>query len=305
MNQKDIKLLWGRAANRCSICRIELSQDASAENSTFTLGEQAHIVGESNTGPRGTSRLSIKERNSYHNIILLCPNHHTEIDNSELDWPVEILHQKKSEHELWVSETLSSVDSTRSLAKDLAVGAIIDTAVNLCRLDSWRDWTSRLLGPEPNVDVDMPDDLFEFRQRVSAALWPADLEELERSAATLAITIQNVFFRLQEHGEVTCEVWRPIKFYKAYGYNPNYDADVIRYDEWIDTIYSLTYEATKAANWFADVVRRDYNPMFFAETGRFIIMEGPFSDLSHHARLLQYDQEQRDQLPHILLHPDP
>lgn len=27
ITQKDIKLLWGRSGNRCSICRRELTQD--------------------------------------------------------------------------------------------------------------------------------------------------------------------------------------------------------------------------------------------------------------------------------------
>ena len=43
---KDIKILWGRSGNRCAICRTQLTQDAAAVSAAFTLGEQAHIVGE-------------------------------------------------------------------------------------------------------------------------------------------------------------------------------------------------------------------------------------------------------------------
>ncbi len=91
INQKDIKLLWGRSGNRCSICRVELTQDKAAVTSAFTLGEQAHIVGEKTNAARGTSSLTLDQRNGYHNLILLCPNHHTEIDKNEDDWPVEKL----------------------------------------------------------------------------------------------------------------------------------------------------------------------------------------------------------------------
>ena len=108
IQQKDIKLLWGRSGNRCAMCKVELTQDKNTDNASFTLGEQAHIVGEKEKASRGQSPLSEKQRNSYHNLILLCPNHHTEIDNNEQDWPLEKLHQLKSEHELWVSETLSA-----------------------------------------------------------------------------------------------------------------------------------------------------------------------------------------------------
>ena len=121
MNQKEIKLLWGRAANRCSICRVELTQDAKAHDAAFVLGEQAHIVGEKDDASRGKSPLTLEERNSYHNIILLCPTHHTEIDKNEVDWPVEKLHLTKSKHELWVRETLGDAADTKQLAKQVAV----------------------------------------------------------------------------------------------------------------------------------------------------------------------------------------
>ncbi len=98
MKERDIKLLWGRAANRCAICQSPLSQSASS--GTYLLGEQAHIVAESNDGPRGASILGLDDRNSYGNMILLCPNHHKEIDKNASDWPVEKLHITKTTHEL-------------------------------------------------------------------------------------------------------------------------------------------------------------------------------------------------------------
>ncbi len=90
----------------CSICRTHLARDKKSVNATFPLGEQAHIVAESESGPRGKSLLLADERNSYHNLILLCPTHHTEIDKNEADYPVEKLHILKSRHELWVRDSL-------------------------------------------------------------------------------------------------------------------------------------------------------------------------------------------------------
>ena len=108
ISQRDIKLLWGRAASRCSICRIELSQDNTAGSASFPIGEQAHIVGEEMDGPRGSSVLSPDERNSYHNLMLLCPTHHAIIDKNVEDYPVERLYLYKSRHELWVQQSLAS-----------------------------------------------------------------------------------------------------------------------------------------------------------------------------------------------------
>jgi hypothetical protein len=107
ISQKDIKLLWGNSGSRCAICRTELIQDKKAGDLSYVLGEQAHIVGEKQNSPRGDSSLSVEERNKYNNLILLCPNHHTEIDKNEYNWSIEKLHQQKSKHEKWVNDSLN------------------------------------------------------------------------------------------------------------------------------------------------------------------------------------------------------
>lgn len=117
ISQKDIKLLWGRAASRCSMCRVELTHDNQSTNSSFSLGEQAHIVAEQSNGPRGNSILPIDERNSYHNLILLCPTHHKIIDKSEKEFPIEKLHIIKSRHEMWVQDILTKEAS--NICKEL------------------------------------------------------------------------------------------------------------------------------------------------------------------------------------------
>jgi hypothetical protein len=101
MKMRDVKILWGRAANRCSFpeCRIELSP----EGGDYTIGEIAHIVAESSDGPRGEDVLPLDKRDEYQNLILLCPTHHTIIDNNPTEWTVERLKQIKQEHEKWVS----------------------------------------------------------------------------------------------------------------------------------------------------------------------------------------------------------
>lgn len=112
ISQPDIKLLWGRAASLCAICRTELTQDSKSTNLSFPVGEQAHIVAEKDNGPRGDSMLPVEERNSYHNLILLCPKHHIIIDRDVADFPVEKLYIIKSRHELWVRDTLEKKNNS-------------------------------------------------------------------------------------------------------------------------------------------------------------------------------------------------
>jgi len=100
----DTKRLWGRSGSRCALCRLQLS----AVDSEAVLGEMAHIVAQSADGPRGRSPLTTMERDSYSNLILLCPNDHASIDDNPGEWSVERLHTAKAEHEHWVQDLLDS-----------------------------------------------------------------------------------------------------------------------------------------------------------------------------------------------------
>src|SRR3990172_415788 len=119
MREKDIKLLWGRSGNRCAICKLEVTPDGESSS----IGEMAHIVARSLEGPRGKSNLSLDDRDQYENLILLCANHHAEVDNNPQIWSVELLHATKMEQQKWVSERLdkglifvSPVDNSEFLA---------------------------------------------------------------------------------------------------------------------------------------------------------------------------------------------
>lgn len=300
ISQKDIKLLWGRSGNRCAICKTLLTQDKNAVSAAYTLGEQAHIVGEKETAARGKSPLTTEERNTYHNLILLCPTHHTEIDSNEEDWPVEKLHQVKSEHELWVMETLSeSVDLTK-VAEAAAVTNIVDSAVELCDLENWKNWTSGALAPDPHWERNRPNRIYEFRQKVIGAIWPDGFDELRRATITLSVLLNQAAQKFMEHSDLQGDIYWPSKFYKRLDWNPNYDSDLRLYEEWLNECHRLIQESTKSANWFADVVRRDVNPMFFSDRGKFLVEEGPFEDLSFRTSLLEFQAEEKDGLPDAL-----
>jgi hypothetical protein len=98
--------LWGRAGAMCSFtaCRRQL---AWGRNEVRVRGEMAHIIGSSDDGPRGDPSLPLADRNRYENLILLCPNHHEEIDAELADFTSEVLEQMKAEHEAWVERQLT------------------------------------------------------------------------------------------------------------------------------------------------------------------------------------------------------
>ena len=145
ISEKDIKLLWGRAAERCSFpeCPMKLTQDKKLASDSYPLGEQAHIIGEAETAPRGKSNLTDTEINSYYNRILLCPNHHTIVDKNPEDYTVEKLHLFKDQHEYWVQHTLSEDKDSSKTAQNVNYADLIDAMVEACQLDSWDKWAYR------------------------------------------------------------------------------------------------------------------------------------------------------------------
>lgn len=106
IKERDRKILWGRAGSRCSICKKHLFSDKES-GSIVNIGEECHIHANKEKGKRWNPNLSEEGRNSYDNLILLCCNHHTEIDSDEEIYTVEKLHKIKNNHEEWVNERLS------------------------------------------------------------------------------------------------------------------------------------------------------------------------------------------------------
>lgn len=99
------RAIWVSSGGRCAICRCLLLEAGATP--TF-LGEVAHIIAEKPNGPRGSIELSSTLSNDQANLILLCANHHTEIDKLEGEYSVEFLRQIKSDHEAWVTHVLTA-----------------------------------------------------------------------------------------------------------------------------------------------------------------------------------------------------
>ena len=111
ISEKDLKLLWSRSGGMCAFpsCKQRLTVDSSTSYQFHVIGEQAHIVARSEDGPRGSSRLTLEERDSYANSILLCPTHHSLIDKNTCDFPAERLYKMKINHEAWACSRDSSL----------------------------------------------------------------------------------------------------------------------------------------------------------------------------------------------------
>ena len=104
--EQDVKKLWGLAAGRCSKpgCEVECIKFFGADPTI--IGEMAHIIARQPQGRRGVPGGGA---NSYDNLLLLCPTHHTEIDKApDGAFPPELLHEWKDTHERRVQHALST-----------------------------------------------------------------------------------------------------------------------------------------------------------------------------------------------------
>ena len=96
---RDRKILWTRARNQCAFpgCRQELVQEGG--NSGIVVGQEVHIVARSPGGPRGHEPKPERGVDSYENILVLCPTHHTIVDSAPEIYTKQAMIDMKHAHE--------------------------------------------------------------------------------------------------------------------------------------------------------------------------------------------------------------
>jgi len=107
ISEPDIKRLWGKAAGTCSYptCGVDCLPFLDVGDPTI-VGEMAHVIARSTDGPRGRSAGG---DDTYANLVLLCPTHHTVVDKApEGKFTVEMLLQWKAHHESRIAASLAA-----------------------------------------------------------------------------------------------------------------------------------------------------------------------------------------------------
>jgi hypothetical protein len=113
ISTKTRKNLWAKSGNRCSICKTELLSTSPGKDK-LNIGEECHVISSQENGPRHKS--GIKDYDSYDNLVLLCRNHHKEIDELTDTYTEELIRYIKQNHENWVTNTLDvSINAKKGL----------------------------------------------------------------------------------------------------------------------------------------------------------------------------------------------
>jgi hypothetical protein len=153
-----------------------------------------------------------------------------------------------------------------------------------------------------NWDEDAHIRLLEFYNKILGAIWPKTLPELECSLKKLTYEIYEAFEKFAAHCEPSKThegILDEERFHKSRGWiedDNEYHQLVNEYESWREKCRSHVIEATKAANWLAEVVRRDINPLFFATKGKFFVIMGPYDLLTFRSYFFEYTDAEKSKL---------
>lgn len=92
--EKDLQIVWGINRWKCMfrhldfVCNEKLVKKWAGLNNLYHIWENAHIEPFSKIWPRSKWW---KWDNTYKNLLVLCPTHHTIIDKDEITYTKEIL----------------------------------------------------------------------------------------------------------------------------------------------------------------------------------------------------------------------
>jgi hypothetical protein len=299
---KTQKMLWGRAAARCAFptCRIPLVLDETETDDPALIGENCHIVSGASEGPRRDPAFPRDKIDLYGNLILLCRNHHREVDEQENKYTPDVLRNLKQDHEEWVTSSLESYDPQKQRDDEYYAG-LVDKWVQLAHLESWHAWSSYILSGQPSMSKELSDDLDAMGIWIVGRVWPGRYPELESAFSNFQAILNDFRRAFHEHAEPVGkdgEVLLTRKFYKI----DRWDEDLYRklfkqFEFHVALVEDLMLELTRAANLICDLVRQYIMANFMLEKGRLLCQSGSHSDLTFHNFTVQYSLEERGRNP--------
>lgn len=100
ITNKTRKIIWSKSGGSCAICKHELTKKVDEKH--LVLGQECHIRSPKVNGPRYDSNFPKDKLDAPENLILLCRNHHKEIDDFPIKHSIESLEKIKADHELTI-----------------------------------------------------------------------------------------------------------------------------------------------------------------------------------------------------------
>ena len=301
---KTHKILWARSGGKCAICKNEIVIDpVDLNDDPSILGDEAHIIARSESFTRGDyDSLSPEEHDHYSNLILLCKNHHKQIDDQPSTYTVEELREIKSQHETAVKEHWTDEDQ-RKEDDELIYASYADEWAAKADLDNWRGISSCLSGYTPSFPKAWYDNQKEFLIWIIARIWPNRHPQLEEAIFNYTLVLQDLLNVFDRHIDVNRgdeKFIRTERFYKIPEWDEEGYAKLLKqYNKHVNLVNDLFFELTRAANYVCDKVRQTIFNGYRLKEGALLIERHNvgFEMETQHVRV-QYRGEERTGRPY-------
>jgi len=129
ISEKDRRYIIGRSGGLCNICRQSLFLEGDFHE-TARIGDDAHIFAASDKGPRANNCVSRDSRAHIGNLILLCKNCHSKVDQQPKEYSEDKLLEYRDRHYTWVEESLGKKIAKKPIFHYL-------TYINIPRVDMY------------------------------------------------------------------------------------------------------------------------------------------------------------------------
>jgi len=191
-------MLWGKAGGRCEfMCCNKPLWKSPVSQDQVNIAEMAHIYAFSPEGPRGNDGIVPADLNTLANLLLVCPECHTEIDKHKDGgrYTVARLREMKERHERRI-EIVTGVDPAKS-THVLLYGANIDQNSGKLSFNdaAWAVFPERFPAEDRAIELAMVDSagrdkdadfwriegrnlVTKFNQRVRERLAQGDIQHL-------------------------------------------------------------------------------------------------------------------------------
>lgn len=277
------KLLWGRANNLCAFpgCSQELTINLDDPESRVlgdagaVIGEEAHIRSGRVDGPRHDPEYPRDQIDTYSNLILLCPTHHTMIDkDGGRGYSIENLVQMRFNHESAMSATRSTADEARRRISE-RIAASVKVWEDKMLVEEWQNLTFQLNYPIPHLRDRFRSAMLDTSEWLLAKDWPAEFpavrEAFDRFREVLRATTAHVLDTFHRDGEQ----WELDREYKRIPWNPAlYDKLTAKFQLECVLTWCLTIELTKAANLVVRAVREEIEEFYRFDEGVLLAQDG-------------------------------
>ena len=283
ITDKTRKMLWGRSGGICAICKKQLLEGEEDSEDPSILGQECHIVGEENSirSPRGIHPMPLAERNLYSNLVLLCRDHHKIIDDQTDHYTVDLLLQIKTEHTVWVKQTLNFDESKQS--DDETYLDIARKWSLLAGLDDWDNFTYLVTsGSSPSIKADRREQLAELSDWLFKRVFPRRYSELDAAFLNFRRILNDFLNEFSLHLDIDApesRYSRTRKFYKISNWDPEmYERLGREYGCHCQLLSDFAAELTRAANYICDLMRLHVYRGFRLREGHLIVRTGVWED---------------------------